>query len=145
MIFSEQVVTSNVARNKEKVGVRKIKLSKPAIGIFAMVGSFAIADKFLMAWCSSSTGWFTCKFEVEYLDGYVLKGEYRKYRRKSGRLSLANYIRSAFRTANERSETSPHFIAIIESLQIQLWQGNFPSSMDADFLKRHEVGDFSES
>ena len=145
MIHSEQVATPDEAENDEKIGIKKIRLMKSAVGTVAVVGSFATADNYLMAWCSSSKGWLTCEFEVEYLDGHILKGAYRKYRRKSGRLSLSNHIRSAFRSTPEGSSAAPRPKEIFDDNQIQLWKGNCPSSMNADFLKRYEIVDWSGS
>ncbi len=128
----------------EKISIRKIKLVKPEIGMTVVVGSFTNADNFLTAWRSSSKDWFTCKFEVEYLDGHVLTGEYRKFIRSSARLSLSNHIRSAFRKVQESSELDPHFRASFEDSHIRFWEGNCPSCLNADFLARYEIEDFCE-
>jgi len=144
VIHSERIAALGDAENLEKIDVRRIRLTKSSIGAHAVAGSFATADNYLMAWRRASKGWLTCEFEIEYLDGYILKGEYKKCRRKSGRLSLSSYIRSAIRSASTRSESHLLVIAVLEDFRIQLWQGNSPSNMNVDFLKLHEIGDLSE-
>jgi hypothetical protein len=144
VIHSERIAALGDAENPEKIGVRRIRLKKSSIGAHALAGSFATADNYLMAWCRASKGWLTCEFEIEYLDGYVLKGEYKKYRRKSGRLSLSSYIRSAIRSVSTSSESHLLVITVLEDFHIQLWQGSSPSNMNVDFLKWHEIGDLSE-
>lgn len=129
----------------EKIGVKKIKLVKPELGTLAVAGSFANADSFLMAWCSSSNGWLRCKFEIEYLDEHVLKGEYKTRRKKDGRVSLSHHIQSTFCKMLERSDVFSNSETTFDDVEIQLWVGNDTSRIGADFLDRYETADYSKA
>jgi hypothetical protein len=143
-ICSEQVVAMDDETFDEKIGIRKIKLVKPGKGTMAVVGSFATADNFLMEWCSSSRGWLKCKFEIEYLDEHILKGEYKTFRKKDGRVSLSHHIRSTFEKMLKRSDPLSGPDAIPDNLEIQFWMGNSSSKIRFDFLERYETEDNSK-
>ncbi len=129
----------------EKIGVKKIKLAKTEPGTLAVAGSFTNADNFLIEWCSSSKGWINCKFEIEYLDQHVLKGEYKMRHKKEGRVSLSRHIRSTFRKMLERSDVFSNSEATFDDIEIQLWVGNNTSRIEADFLDRYETADYSKA
>lgn len=130
------------ANSDEKVGLRKIRLLKPGKGAMAVVGSFTNADHFLTEWRSASKGWLKCRFEIEYLDEHVVKGEYRSFRGKDTRVSLSTYVRSTFRKMLKRTGLPPGPDSIFDGVEIQLWQGSMAWKFQADFLERYETEDF---
>ena len=109
----------------------------------AVVGSFATADNFLMAWCSSSRGSLRCEFEIEYLDEHTLKGEYKAFRRKDGRVSLSHHIRSTFGKVLRNIGTVDNLDAAFKDIGIQFWVGEEHCQVCPDFLDRYETDDFS--
>ena len=125
----------------EKIGVKKIRLERPGKGAMAVVGSFATADNFLTAWWNASHGWLKCRFEVEYLDEHVIKGEYKPFRKKTGRVSLSLHIRSTFRKMLKQVDLADGGGAKLESAEIQLLVGNSAQAFDTDFLERYETED----
>lgn len=127
----------------EKIGIKKIKLVKSEIGTIAVVGSFANADNFLMAWCSSSRGWLRCEFEIEYLDEHILKGEYKTFRRKDGRVSLSHHIRSTLGKILRNIDSVENPEAVFDNIGIQFRMGTENCKVCLDFLDRYETEDFS--
>jgi len=127
----------------EKIGIRKIKLVKSGKGAMAVVGSFANADNFLTEWCSASRGWLRCKFEIEYLDEHILKGEYKAFRRKDGRVSLSQHIRSTLWKALKQMDTLASPGTTLNDIEIQFWMGSCNSKIETDFLDRYEIDDCS--
>lgn len=133
----------NDMANVEKIGIKKIKLMKPEQGGVAIVGSFANADNFLMEWCDASKGWLRCYFEIEYLDEHILKGEYKTFRRKNGRVSLSQHIRTTLWKALKRMDTLSNSSPTFNDIKIQFWAGACNSEIETDFLDRYEIDDCS--
>ncbi len=127
----------------EKIGVRKIKLLRLGAGTMAVAGSFVNADSFLTAWRSASRGWLKCRFEIEYQDESIVKGEYCLFRGKEQRVSLSTHVRSSFRKMLKRSGLPPDPDIIVEGMEIELWLGSHSWQFNADFLERYETEDFA--
>lgn len=126
----------------EMIGIRKIRLVKQGKGATAVVGSFANADNFLTAWCNASRGWLRCKFEIEYLDEHVLKGEFKTFRKKDSRVSLSHHIRSTLCKALKNMEILSGPEAVFDGIGIQFGMEGRNSAIGADFLERYETADF---
>ena len=96
-----------------------------------------------MEWCSASRGWLRCKFEIEYLDEHLLKGEYKAFRRKDGRVSLSHHIRSTLWKALKRMDTLASPGTTFNDVEIQFWMGSCNSKIETNFLDRYEIDDCS--
>lgn len=74
----------------EKVGVAQIRIR--ADRGTAVLGSFVAADKLLKAW-ADGRACDECEFEIRYLDGSCLSGQYPMWQKSTARQSLGAHLR----------------------------------------------------
>jgi len=111
---------------REKVGVRSIRLHDPAQQTRAVLCSFHSADQALADWATRRDETFMCEFEVVYSDGYQISGIYLVKGKSKTRPALTRHLLASTLAVQELS----HEYAI---------QGLRTS--DFAFSERYEIGD----
>lgn len=76
----------------EKIGITRIILRQPQVGVQAVLSGFFEANRTLAAWLACANAPSVCDFEIVYADGSLLRGEYEPRRRGRDLPSLNSFI-----------------------------------------------------
>jgi hypothetical protein len=73
--------------------LRIVRLRLNDLGIEAIARSFSSADKVLINWCERFGGTLVCEYEITFIDGNVMTGNYVFGDRPQVRPSLERFLR----------------------------------------------------
>ncbi|QGZ38682.1 hypothetical protein IP92_00964 [Pseudoduganella flava] len=113
----------------EKVGIAQIRIRNAGRGT-AVLGSFVAADKLLKAWADGRQC-RECEFEIRYLDGSRLSGQYPMWQKSTARQSLGAHLRRVLASGQADERTA--------ALRFDTAGGK------ERFLDQYEVEDFAPS
>jgi len=124
--------------DKERVGIVRIKLNHRNRSSTAILGSFNAADRLLASWSSEYKEDFGYSYEILYIDGRVLYGEFRRKRKSTLKHSLSSQVRALFSSTTEQinRQVQPN------EVDVSAQERSLPRLGGFHFLEIYEIDDF---
>ncbi len=124
--------------DEERVGIARIKLNHTNRPSTAILGSFNAADRLLASWASEYEENFGYSYEILYIDGRVLYGEFKRKRKSTLKHSLSSQVRALFCSKAEQIKSH----AQSNEMEVNAQEQSFPRLGGFHFLEIYEIDDF---
>jgi len=124
--------------DEERVGIVRIKLNHTNRSSTAILRSFNAADRLLASWASEYEENFGYSYEILYIDGRVLYGEFKRKRKSTLKHSLSSQVRALLSSTGEQinSHLQPN------EMGINTQEQSLPPLDSIHFLQLYEIDDF---